>query len=69
MGKVINLNRFRKKKAAEERRTRAEQNRVLHGRTRAERERQRREQERAHEQLEGHKLEPSSADDELEPDG
>ena len=37
MGKVVNLNTFRKKKAKEAKRKRAEQNRRLHGRTKAER--------------------------------
>src|SRR5690606_23203008 len=37
MGDVINLNRFRKKKAREEKARRAETNRRLHGRTKAER--------------------------------
>jgi len=37
MAKVINLNRFRKKKAKEEKERRAETNRRLHGRTKAER--------------------------------
>lgn len=37
MGNVVNLNRFRKKKAREEKARRAETNRRLHGRTKAER--------------------------------
>jgi hypothetical protein len=37
MGQVVNLNRFRKKKAREEKARRAETNRRLHGRTKAER--------------------------------
>ncbi len=37
MGNLVNLNRFRKKKAKEEKEKRAETNRRLHGRTKAER--------------------------------
>jgi Domain of unknown function (DUF4169) len=37
MGKVVNLNRFRKQKAKAEASKRADTNRRLHGRTRAER--------------------------------
>lgn len=37
MGKVVNLNKFRKRKAKAEREQRAETNRRLHGRTAAER--------------------------------
>ena len=36
MGNVVNLNRFRKRKAKAERRKQAEVNRRLHGRTKAE---------------------------------
>ncbi len=37
MAKVINLNKFRKQKAKQEREKQAETNRRLHGRTKAER--------------------------------
>ena len=37
MGKVVNLNKFRKQKAKVEKDKRAETNRRLHGRTKAER--------------------------------
>ncbi len=37
MGDVVNLNKYRKKKAKLERQRRAETNRRLHGRTKAER--------------------------------
>jgi hypothetical protein len=40
MGDVVNLNKFRKRKAKAERRQRAETNRRLHGRTAAERARE-----------------------------
>ena len=39
MGDVVNLNKFRKRKAKEEAAKRAESNRLKHGRTPAERER------------------------------
>ncbi len=47
MGKVVNLNRFRKQKAKEQREKQAEVNRRLHGRTKA---------ERAHDQLQKKQL-------------
>lgn len=56
-GKVVNLNRFRKKKAREEQAKRADTNRRLHGRTGAEKERERLERERAARALEGKRLE------------
>lgn len=37
MGDVINLNRFRKQKARDEKAAQAASNRLLHGRTKAER--------------------------------
>jgi len=37
MGKVVNLNKFRKRKAKAEEKNRADANRRLHGRTKAER--------------------------------
>jgi hypothetical protein len=40
MGDVVNLNRFRKKKAREEKQKRAETNRRLHGRSQIERDRE-----------------------------
>lgn len=55
-GKVVNLNRFRKKKAREEQAKRADTNRRLHGRTGAEKERERLERERAARALEGKRL-------------
>jgi hypothetical protein len=47
MGNVVNLNRFRKQKAKEQREKQAEVNRRLHGRTKA---------ERAHDQLQKRQL-------------
>lgn len=57
MGDVVNLNRFRKQKAREEKEARAEENRVRFGRTRAEREKARREDEQASRTLEAHRRE------------
>jgi hypothetical protein len=53
MGDVINLNRFRKKKAREEKERRAETNRRLHGRTKAERAHEEVEKKRLEEKLDG----------------
>ena len=59
-GNVVNLNRFRKKKAREEKAKQAETNRRLHGRTKAEKERELAERQRAARALEGKRLEPAS---------
>lgn len=61
-GNVVNLNRFRKKKAREEKAKQAETNRRLHGRTKAEKERELAERQRAARALEGKRLEPASDD-------
>lgn len=53
MGDVINLNRFRKKKAREEKARRAETNRRLHGRTKAERARDDAVKKRIEDKLDG----------------
>lgn len=53
MGDVVNLNRFRKKKAREEKQRRAETNRRLHGRTKAERARDDAQKKRLEEKLDG----------------
>lgn len=53
MGDVINLNRFRKKKAREEKERRAETNRRLHGRTKAERAKEEAEKQRLDKKLDG----------------
>jgi len=56
MADVVNLNRFRKKKAREERAKQADTNRRLHGRTQAEKDRERVERARAARALEGKRL-------------
>ncbi len=50
---MINLNRFRKKKAREEKERRAETNRRLHGRTKAERAREDAEKKRLEKKIDG----------------
>jgi hypothetical protein len=53
MSKIVNLNKFRKRKQKEEATKRAETNRRLHGRTKAEREKERLERERQKSTLDG----------------
>ncbi len=62
MAKVVNLNRFRKKKAKEAKERRAEQNRRLHGRTKAERQAEEYQKRRLDKQLEGALLVPERVD-------
>lgn len=63
-GNVVNLNKFRKKKARADRAKQAEINRIRHGRTKAEKEKELTERERAARLLEGHRLEePPPSDD------
>ena len=57
MGNVVNLNRFRKQKAKEQREKQAEVNRRLHGRTKAERARDRLQKEQLTRSVDGAKLE------------
>lgn len=56
MGNVVNLNRFRKRKAKAERRKQAEVNRRLHGRTKAERAREELQKQQLTRAVEGAKL-------------
>ena len=58
MGKVVNLNRFRKQKAKTERAQRADVNRRLHGRTKAERAREELQKEQLTKAVDGAKLDP-----------
>lgn len=55
MADVVNLRQFRKQKARGEREAAAEQNRALHGRTKAEKERDRISAERAENFVDGHR--------------
>lgn len=57
MGDVVNLNKFRKRKAKAEREKRAETNRRLHGRTQAERARDLLQKQRLETQVDGARLE------------
>jgi Domain of unknown function (DUF4169) len=56
MGEVINLNKYRKKKAREEREKRAEQNRLKKGVTTAERVLREKKKQLDDKRLDGHKL-------------
>ncbi len=55
MSKVINLNKARKERARVEKRARADENAVLHGRSKAEKSRDRAEVEKASRDLDGHR--------------
>ncbi|MFZ5897029.1 MAG: DUF4169 family protein [Myxococcota bacterium] len=57
MGNVVNLNKFRKRKAKVEREKRAETNRRLHGRTAAERARDELQKRQLTSKLDGARLE------------
>lgn len=61
MGNVVNLNKFRKKKAKAERSKRAEVNRRLHGRTKAERARDELAKRQLTRQVDGARLEREGA--------
>ncbi len=58
MAEIINLTRARKQRAAAQRDASAQQNRLLHGRTKAEKQRDRLEQDRAARQAENARLTP-----------
>jgi multidrug efflux pump subunit AcrA (membrane-fusion protein) len=64
MGKVINLNKFRKQKAKLEREKQAETNRRLHGRTKAERQQELLQKQRLQDKVDGARLEPPTPPDE-----
>jgi hypothetical protein len=57
MGEVVNLNKYRKKKAREEREKRAEQNRLKGGLTQAELALREKKKQMDEKRLDGHKLE------------
>jgi hypothetical protein len=63
MGNVVNLNKFRKRKAKADRERQAEVNRRLHGRTAAERARDELQKRRLTTGLEGARLEKSGTPD------
>ncbi|MDQ2646224.1 MAG: DUF4169 family protein [Myxococcota bacterium] len=60
MANVVNLNKFKKRKAKEQREKQAEINRRLHGRTKAERERDELQKRQLEKGLDGKRLEPTS---------
>jgi hypothetical protein len=60
MAKVINLNKFRKQKAKQDREKQAETNRRLHGRTKAERLRELKQKQLLQGKVDGARLEPPS---------
>ena len=68
MGDVVNLNRFRKRKAKLEERARADENAIRHGRTPAEETRSDRERERRDAMLDGARREPGSTDEPADDD-
>jgi len=67
MGKVVNLNKFRKQKAKLEREKQADTNRRLHGRTKAERQRELLQKQQLTEKVDGARLEPSPTVDDADP--
>lgn len=56
MGKPVNLNRFRKQKARDDKRSRADENSVKFGRSKAERQLDRSRAEKARRDIDGHKI-------------
>lgn len=60
MADIVNLRTARKHRARAEQERTAEQNRVLHGRSKAERERDRLAAEKAENFIEGHRLDPGA---------
>ena len=66
VGKIVNLNKFRKRKAKAERVKQAETNRRLHGRTKLERERETLERQKLERDLSGKLLgKPPDAEDDV----
>ena len=63
MGKVVNLNKFRKSKARADALKRAETNRRLHGRTKAERARDEQRKRQLESKVDGARLDKESGDD------
>ncbi|ODT20791.1 MAG: hypothetical protein ABS35_18955 [Kaistia sp. SCN 65-12] len=63
MADIVNLRMVRKQKARTEKEREAEQNRALHGRSKAEREQQRRTSEKAGKFIDGHRLSPETGEE------
>ncbi len=68
MAKVVNLNRYRKERARDDRRKKAEANRIEHGRTKEERRNARLERERAQADLASKRLDGRDGESD-DPDG
>lgn len=71
MGDVVNLNKFRKRKAKAERAKQADVNRRLHGRTKAERAREELQKQQLTRKVDGARLEGAASrrkEDGLEPE-
>lgn len=66
MSNVVNLNKFRKQKAKQERVKQAETNRRLHGRTKAERAHDALQKQQLETKVDGARLEPPRDDDPTE---
>lgn len=66
MGKVINLNKYRKRRAKLEREKQADVNRRLHGRTAAERAREEQSKQRLTRAVDGSKLERPGLEGDLD---
>lgn len=62
MADIVNLRQFKKQKARAERETLADQNRALHGRTKAEKTRDQLTAERAEKFVDGHRRDPEKPD-------
>jgi hypothetical protein len=62
MAEIVNLRQARKQKARDEKSRAAEQNRVLHGRSKADKQRDRLIADKAETFVAGHRLEPSGKD-------
>jgi hypothetical protein len=69
LGKVINLNQFRKRKAKADGQKQAEVKRRLHGRTKAERAREELQKQQLTRAVDGAKLEPESRRNGADDDG
>ena len=67
MAEPVNLNRFRKQKARAEKKARADQNAVKHGRTKAEKALDRARAETSATRLDAHRRAPSSDDTPSDP--
>ncbi|GLQ78553.1 hypothetical protein GCM10007881_20690 [Mesorhizobium huakuii] len=63
MADIVNLRQVRKQKARDEKTRVAEQNRALHGRSKADKQRDRLNADKAEKFVAGHRLDPSGKDE------